>query len=53
MNTPPAHALAARAPVPLHLQPVEAALHGWPMRYQIAVGVRRSDAQLLRRVMPP
>ncbi len=41
---------ASRAPVPLHLQPVEPAVHGWPMRYEIAVGVRRSDAQLLRRV---
>jgi mxaJ protein len=41
---------AARSPLPLHLQPLEAAVHGWPMRYEIAVGVRRSDAQLLRRV---
>ena len=41
---------AQRSPVPLHLQPVEAATAGWPMRYEIAIGVRRTDAALLRRV---
>lgn len=42
---------AARSPVPLRLQPVEPQTdRGWPMSYDIAIGVRRGEADLLARV---
>ncbi len=42
---------AARSPVPLRLQPVEPQTDlGWPMTYDVAIGVRRGEADLLARV---
>jgi mxaJ protein len=42
---------ASRAPVRLRLEPVEPqADHGWPMTYQVSVGVRRDEPELLQQI---
>ena len=48
---PVAGFFATRSPVPLRLQPVEPQSdHGWPMSYEVSVGVRRGEGDLLARV---